>query len=133
MVQHREQVASALQRAVQTVLTRGLSDPRIKGMITVTGVKVSPDYAQATVMVSIHPQDKSDVTMKGLIAAAGHVRSEVSRQVQMRRMPVLNFKLDTSLKKQAEVLAALDEIERDRETGGEPTGGPEESDEQGKV
>jgi ribosome-binding factor A len=112
MVQHREQVASVLQRAVQAVLSRGLNDPRIKGMITVTSVKVSPDLINATVNVSIHPEESAATTMKGLHAAARHIRSQMARHVEMRRVPDLAFKLDESLKKQAEVLAALDEARR---------------------
>jgi ribosome-binding factor A len=123
MVQHREQVASTLQRAVQSVLTRGLNDPRIKGLITVTAVKVSPDYAQATVLVSIHPEDRTDVTMQGLTAAARHVRSAASRFMQIRRMPELTFRVDQSLKKQAEILAMLDQIERERIAGERAAGG----------
>jgi ribosome-binding factor A len=30
-----------------------LSDPRIKGLVTVTGVRVSPDFAHATVFYSV--------------------------------------------------------------------------------
>jgi len=114
MVQHREQIASVLRRAVQTVLSRGLADPRVKGMVSVTEVKVSPDLRHATVMVSVLPEDVSKTTMKGLTAAAKHVRHLVSNEVQMRRVPELSFKLDQSLKKQAEVLAALDEAGRRR-------------------
>src|SRR5690554_1426365 len=106
MVQHQEQVASVLQRAVQTVLTRGLNDPRIRGLITVTSVKVAPDMVNATVNVSIHPQEVAKTTMKGLQAAAKHIRTEMARHVEMRRVPDLAFKLDESLKKQAAVLAA---------------------------
>lgn len=112
MVQHREQIASVLQRAVQAVLSRGLNDPRIKGLITVTSVKVAPDLINATVNVSIHPESAARTTMKGLEAAARHIRSQMARHVEMRRVPELAFKLDESLKKQAEVLAALDEARK---------------------
>lgn len=112
MVQHQEQVASVLQRAVQAVLARGLNDPRIKGLITVTSVKVSPDLANATINISIHPDTATDLTMKGLQAASRHIRSEMSKHVEMRRVPDLTFKLDATLKKQAEVLAAIDDAKR---------------------
>lgn len=112
MVQHREQVASVLQRAVQAVLSRGLNDPRVKGLITVTSVKVAPDLINATVNVSIHPEETAKTTMKGLQAAAKHIRSQMAKHVEMRRVPDLSFKLDESLKKQAEVFAALEEARK---------------------
>ena len=41
MTQRTDQVASTLKRATQMVLTRGLSDPRVQGIITVTRVYAS--------------------------------------------------------------------------------------------
>lgn len=103
----REMIASTIERSVQTVLARGLSDPRIKGLITVTGVKVSRDKGEAEVRVSVFPREHEALTMHGLRSAAEHIRREISGAVRLRRMPTLRFKLDESLKRQAEVFEAL--------------------------
>jgi ribosome-binding factor A len=105
---HTEQVASVLARAVQDVLVRGLHDPRVRGLISVTGVKVSDDLANATVMLSIMPAEHADLAMHGIRHAGGYIRREVGNRVRMRRVPRLSFKLDHSLKRQSEVLAAID-------------------------
>lgn len=101
------QVTSVLQRAVQSLLTRGLSDPRVRGLITVTKVELSEDRSQAVIGVSILPEKHVELTMHGLKHAADHIRYQVSRDVKLRRVPRLVFKLDKSLKKQSEVLAAI--------------------------
>ncbi len=105
---HRpEQVAATIRRAVQAVLDRGLQDPRVSGMVTVTAVKVSPDLRSATVSVSIYPADRQELTMHGLHSAAAHIRHDISDAVGFRRTPDLTFRLDESLKKQAAVLDAI--------------------------
>lgn len=106
---HNEQVASVLRRAVQEILGRGLADPRVKGMISVTRVAVSPDGMNATIYVSIMPEEREAVTMHGLRSASKYVRSQLAGKVEMRRVPQLSFKLDESLKKQSAVLGAIEE------------------------
>jgi ribosome-binding factor A len=105
---HRpEQVAATLRRAVQAVLDRGLQDPRVSGMVTVTAVRVSPDLRSATVSVSVYPAERQELTMHGLHSAAAHIRHDISDAVGLRRTPDLTFRLDESLKKQAAVLDAI--------------------------
>lgn len=107
MTSHTEQVASLLKRAIQDVLSRGLSDPRVRGLISVTEVKVSPDLANASVGISVLPDEHATLSMRGIEHAASHIRSQVSRSVALRRVPRLSFHLDESLKKQAAVHAAI--------------------------
>lgn len=107
MSRRRDQLAAALRRAVQEVLARGLSDPRIAGLVTVTAVTLDEDLRHAVVHVSVYPADKQDLTLHGLRAAAAHVRHQVGEAVRVRQMPELSFRLDPSLKKQAAVLDAI--------------------------
>ncbi len=109
MPQRTAQVASLIQRAVQSALSRGLHDDRVRGLISVTKVEVSPDLANATVYVSVLPAERAELTLHGLRHAASRIRSQVAGAVSLRRVPRLAFSLDHSLKKQAEVDAALAE------------------------
>lgn len=101
MTQRTEQIASVIRIAVQRVISRGLNDPRVRGLISVTKVEVAPDLADARVFVSILPADCSELTMHGLKSAAGYIQSEIADEVAARRLPRLSFRLDESLKKQA--------------------------------
>lgn len=107
MTRRTDQLAASIRDAVQRVLDRGLQDPRVAGMITVTGVTLSPDLASANVAVSIYPVDKQTLTLHGLRSAAPHIRHEIADALGLRRTPDLNFRLDASLKKQAAVLDAI--------------------------
>lgn len=120
MTRRAEQVSSVIQRAVQQVLSGGLSDPRIAGLITVTSVNVSPDLATAVISVSVLPEEKQDLTLHGLRAASTFIRREAGEIIDSRKLPEFVFKLDKALKKQAEVLGALAllALEEKREIGG---------------
>ena len=113
MSHRRQQLESSLQRAIGAVLAEGLGDPRIKGLVSVTSVSVSPELKQATVYVSVMPAPQQDLTLHGLRHAAGHIQTLVSRQVRARHVPHLDFQIDESIKRQAEVLAAIHEAVAD--------------------
>lgn len=117
---HRDKLASALRRAIQDVLGRGLADPRVRGFVSVTEVRLSADLADATVMVSVLPAEHEELTMHGLRAAASHVRSRVAKEIQMRRMPRLSFKLDRTIKTEARVLGAIREAIAEPDAGDAP-------------
>jgi len=117
MTHRPDQVASLIQRAVQTVLSRGLSDPRIRGLVSVTRVRVDDALSQATVYVSVLPAEHADLSLRGLQHAASRIRTQVGKAVESRRMPRLSFHLDERIKKQAEFDAALAET---RDDGDDP-------------
>lgn len=107
MSHRREQIASVMHRAVQDVFTRGLNDPRIRGMVTVSEVTVSSDLREATVHVSILPAEAQAGTMQGLVAATMRIQHMVNEKVDMRRPPHIKLRLDERIKKQAELLGAI--------------------------
>lgn len=114
------QVASEIRRALQTELGRGLSDPRVQGMVSVTEVLLAPDFSLARVRVSVMPADRASLTVSGLRAAAGFLRRRVMDETRISRVPRLEFELDESLKRQAALDAAI------REGGGEAAPGASE-------
>ncbi len=108
-------IAATIDRQLQSLLARGLQDPRIQGLITITKVRVTDDLTTAFISVSVLPIEKQALTMHGLKAAAGHIRRELGKTVAIRRLPMLSFQLDESLKRQAEVLEALGRVRDERE------------------
>jgi ribosome-binding factor A len=111
-----DQVASLIQRAVQAVLSRGLGDPRIRGLVSVTKVRLDHALTQAEVFVSVLPGEHGELTLTGLQHAAPRIQSAVGETVQLRRVPRISFHLDESIKKQAAFDAALAEARRDDAT-----------------
>ncbi len=107
---HRvEQITSTIQRAVQTVISRGLNDPRVRGLVSVTKVLVDDDLSKATVFVSVMPAKHGELTMHGLRAATKRIRRDVGGVIRLRRVPRLSFRLDDSIKRQSELEQSLKE------------------------
>lgn len=115
MNKRTEQIGSVIREAVQRVISRGLNDPRVRGIITVTDVRVTPDLNDAFLMVSILPEEHQELTMHGLKAAAGHIRRQIGGDVAARKLPRLNFRLDERMKKEAAVLGALAKVAHERD------------------
>ena len=102
-----EQLASVLKRALQKIMDEELNDPRVKGHITVSRVKVDTDLTYARIFVSVTPESAETVTMNGLHAANAFIRRRLMSEVELRRMPKLDFRMDVSLKKEQQVLTAI--------------------------
>lgn len=119
MTRRADQMASTIRRALQDVLARGLADPRITGIVTVTGVRVSGDFKTARVLVSIMPEERTKSTLAGLRAAAAHLRHQVGEMVAIHRMPQFQIELDASVKKHADLLAAIAKASAERTGEGE--------------
>lgn len=92
-------VAKQIQKDLaEMIRERGMA--AYKGaMVTVSGVKISPDLALAKAYVSIFPSDKAAEVMRILDEEKGKLRGELGRRVskQLRIVPDLSFFLDDSL------------------------------------
>lgn len=96
-----------LRRAVQMILSRGLNDPRIRGLVSVTELDLAPDQSHARVCVSVLPAEHGPLTLTGLRHAAPRIAAEAGRSVRARRLPSLSFELDDRLKRAAALDALL--------------------------
>lgn len=118
------QVESTLKRAIAVVLAHRLSDPRISGMISVTRISVSPDMHDAYVYVSVLPAEHERTTLYGLKHATKFIHSLVCKEVSLKTVPHLEFRLDSSLKREIGVLDAIRRgVERDPNAKAPPTDG----------
>lgn len=97
-------VADQIQRDVAG-LVRELKDPRI-GMVTITGVDVTPDYAHATVRFSLLVGDLGECEV-ALNEAAGFVRNGLFKRLQIHTVPTLHFQFDRTTERAAELSALI--------------------------
>jgi ribosome-binding factor A len=90
-----------------------LSDPRIQGLVTVTGVRVSPDLAHATVFYSVLAGVDEIAANEGLQSAAGRIQAAVGSQTRLKRTPRLHFEPDPVVERVTRIEAALKEVRTD--------------------
>jgi ribosome-binding factor A len=106
-----DRVAEGIRVEVATFLTEGVKDPRVTGLVTVTGVDVTRDLRHAKVYVSIMGTDAERAsTLEGLGSAAGHLRGRIGRALRLRVAPELEFQLDRSIASAARIETLLAQI-----------------------
>ena len=113
-----ERVAEGIREEVATFLAEDAKDPRIVGLVTVTGVDVTRDLRHAKVFVSIMGSDvERQATLEGLDSAAGHLRSRIGRALRLRVAPEITFRYDESIARAAKIEALLAELRDPPPTG----------------
>ena len=92
-----ERVAHMVQQLLGELFARGIRDPRI-GLVTITGVKMSPDLREARVYWTVHgdPEQRKH-TGRGLDKARGFLRHEIGVQLKLRVTPELSFTYDEAI------------------------------------
>jgi ribosome-binding factor A len=94
-----QRVADYLQRELAVLIQREMRDPRV-GMVSITGVDVSRDLGYARVFFTVlgsDSEEEASASTEALNKAAGFLRSQLSRDSNMRRLPQLRFQFDTSV------------------------------------
>lgn len=103
---HRQgRMGEEIRKIISDLLFKGLKDPRLSAMISITAVEVTSDGSYATVYLSVlgmnsDPEkaaDQQQDTLDALNSAKGFIRKEIGRQIKLRHVPDLIFKIDKSL------------------------------------
>ena len=95
-----------IQRELASLIPN-VKDPRVTGMISVTAVETTPDLRWAKVYVSMLDKSSAAQVVKGLKSAAGYLRRELGRALNLRYTPELLFVEDDSIDKGAHILEML--------------------------
>lgn len=115
-----DRVAEAIRVEVATFLSQDVKDPRVVGLVTVTGVEVSRDLRVATVYVSIYGSEaERSATADGLASVAGHLRARIGRALRLRLAPEIVFRPDESIARAARIDALLSQL---KDAPGQPSG-----------
>ena len=93
---------------------RFLKDPRVSqvGMVSITRVDTTGDLRYARVYVSVLDKNQEKDVMRGLKSAAGFLRRELGRALQLRYTPELQFVADDSIAYGAHILEVLRDPEK---------------------
>ena len=92
-------VAEQVQRELAELIRLELKDPRV-GLVTLTGVELTPDYAHAKVFYTTlaDPSARQDIDT-GLRRASGFLRRELGRRIRIHTLPELHFVFDESVER----------------------------------
>ena len=102
-----------LRKELSSILAFELKNPNITGMVSVTKVKITPDFKYAKVYVSLLNSKDVEKTMQGLKESAGFIRSRIAKEVNLRITPELVFEIDDSLEQGMRIDSILKDLKKD--------------------
>ena len=99
---------------------RRLKDPRVSqtGMVSITRGDTTGDLRYARIYISALDKSQEKEVLKGLKSAAGFLRRELGRSLQLRYTPELQFVADDSIQHGAHILEVLRQVEQQDEARG---------------
>jgi ribosome-binding factor A len=109
---HRvERVNSLIRQELSVLLRQEIKDPRLAGMISITAVEAAVDLKYAKVFVSsLGGVAEKDSIISALRHACGFLRSELTKRLDLRAAPELDFRWDESIEQGAHILELLDKM-----------------------
>lgn len=124
-------VGEAIKRDLAEIMQKEMRDPRL-AMVTITGVDVARDFTVAKVFISmVGEPDEKAAALKALQGAAGYLRGQLGKMLELRTIPNLVFRYDAGIERGIQMFellrqegAELAEMERNRppeQDGGEDT------------
>ena len=101
-----------LQREISFIINSKLKDPRI-GFVTVTEVRLSPDYHYLDIFVSIMGEERvKNDSMKGLNQCEGFIKKNLKERFRLRTIPDIKFIYDTSIEQGMKITTILENIKK---------------------
>ena len=111
-----ERVNGEVQRALSSIISHEIKDPRISPMTSVTDVNVTPDLKYCKVFISVlGDEDAAADTLEGLNSGKGYIRRALAKEVNLRNTPELTFVMDNSISYGIEMSKRIDEVMKDAE------------------
>ncbi len=117
MSRRTERLSGLFRSELADLISNDLRDPRISGMISITGVDVSPDLERATVYVSVLADEEKHraASLRVLNSAAPFLRKQLMNRVHIRRVPTFEFEADHTIEEGARMLDLMKKVAAKRE------------------
>ena len=118
----RGRINDEMQKEVAQIL-REVKDPRVsRAFVSVIAAEVTPDLKYAKIFYSfLNDSDPKEVA-RGLKAASGYIRREISTRMNLRITPELTFIRDNSIAHGAHIASLLNGITFSENFGEENNG-----------
>ncbi|MGL4595190.1 MAG: 30S ribosome-binding factor RbfA [Thermoguttaceae bacterium] len=110
MTRRTLKAAEAIRQVVGMSLLTDIQDPRVRD-VTVIRVEVTGDMRLAKVHVSVMGDEtKQNLCLRGLKSCAGFLQSKISKRIDTRYTPQLEFILDQGIKNQLLISKILSDV-----------------------
>lgn len=107
-------INAEVQRELSRIIAYEIKDPRIHPMTSVVDVIVTPDLKQCKAYISVLGDEEAQAdTLKGLTSAAGYIRKELARSINLRNTPEIQFVMDQSIAYGVTMSKKIDDVTKD--------------------
>jgi ribosome-binding factor A len=107
-------IEKEISKVISQVLFEEVKNKKIKGIVSVTKVRVTEDLKFADVYFSILPyagqQINQESVLEGLNEIKGFLRKRISEKINLRYTPEIRVKLDETIEHAIKISALLNEI-----------------------
>ena len=113
-----------IRKVISEMLLREIKDPSLSsGMISISDVDVTSDGSYATCYVTVltagkdeeAKREEEEQVIEGLKSAKGLIKKEIGRQIKLRHIPELLFKIDTSMEYGRHISEVINKLGIDHE------------------
>ena len=109
-----KKTGSLIAREISNIILEDIKDPDIK-FVTITSCDVSNDLSYAKVYFTCLNREYKDISLEARNRAANYIELELSKRIEIRKMPQISFYYDTSIEYGEKIDAKLKELkEEDR-------------------
>ena len=111
-----------IRKIVSDLLLKEIKDPRLSGFVSISAVEVTEDGSYATIFFTVLGKNASEDTsdeekkevLAAFISAKGLIKREIGRQIKLRHVTELLFKMDTSLEYGRHITKIIGELGIDK-------------------
>ncbi|MCM1179597.1 MAG: 30S ribosome-binding factor RbfA [Clostridium sp.] len=105
-----------VQKELSRIIHYEIKDPRIHAMTSVTHVVVTPDLKECKAYISVFGDEQTqEETLAGLRSAAGFIRRELARSINLRNTPEIAFYLDQSIEYAINMSKKIDDVMKEQD------------------
>ncbi|MBQ9047117.1 MAG: 30S ribosome-binding factor RbfA [Solobacterium sp.] len=113
----QKRLEGIIRKNISDIIQFDVKDPNV-GFVTITDVRVSNDHSYAKVYCSfLGKQERAAAGLKALNRAKGHIRTQLSQRLSIRRTPELIFEIDKAMENGRHIDEIIQEIHRQDSEG----------------
>ncbi len=107
-----ERLSKLLQQQMSLLIFKLKKQP--PALITITGVKISPDIKSATVYFSVMDESEIANTQKILEGSKKFFSQHLSKVIRTKNFPKLSFEYDETPKKATRIFEIFEKLEKEK-------------------
>ncbi|HIQ63542.1 MAG: 30S ribosome-binding factor RbfA [Christensenellales bacterium] len=105
-----DRISEEVRREVDSILREDVRDPRVTGTWSITRADVTRDLRYAKIRISVLEDELRQPMLTALKNAAGFIRHELGRRLNLRYTPEVLFEIDNNIAYGVHIASVLADV-----------------------